>query len=116
MRILLVHQNIPGQFRDLAPALCDRGHELKAIGSSTRAMDPRIEVLRYGVEQPDRQGIHRLSGEVDDWIRRAEQVAELATALRRCPVARPTSSHGAVCGWCRHGATDLQANRDVLTR
>lgn len=83
MRILLVHQNIPGQFRDLAPALCDRGHELKAIGASERAMDPRIEVLRYGVEKPERQGVHRLSGEVDEWIRRAEQVAELATDLRR---------------------------------
>lgn len=83
MRILLVHQNIPGQFRDLAPALCDRGHELKAIGSSQRPMDPRIEVLRYGVDKPERQGIHRLSGEVDEWIRRAEQVAELARSLRQ---------------------------------
>ena len=82
MRILLVHQNIPGQFRDLAPALCDRGHELKAIGSSQRPLDERIEVLRYGVEKPERQGIHRLSGEVDEWIRRAEQVAERARELK----------------------------------
>ena len=36
MKLLLVHQNFPGQFRDLGPALCDRGHELKAIGSSQR--------------------------------------------------------------------------------
>ena len=47
MRLLLVHQNFPGQFRDLGPALCDRGHELKAIGCSQRPCDPRIEVLRY---------------------------------------------------------------------
>ena len=40
MRLLLVHQNFPGQFRDLGPALCDRGHELKAIGSSQRPSDP----------------------------------------------------------------------------
>ena len=47
MRLLLVHQNFPGQFRDLGLALCDRGHELKAIGCSQRACDQRIEVLRY---------------------------------------------------------------------
>ena len=29
MRLLLVHQNFPGQFRDLGPALCDRGMTLK---------------------------------------------------------------------------------------
>ena len=47
MKLLLVHQNFPGQFRDLGPGLCDRGHELKAIGSSQRPTDSRIEVLRY---------------------------------------------------------------------
>ena len=47
MKLLLVHQNFPGQFRDLGPALCDRGHDVKAIGSSQRHTDSRIEVLRY---------------------------------------------------------------------
>ena len=40
MKLLLVHQNFPGQFRDLGPALCDRGHEVKAIGSSQRPPIP----------------------------------------------------------------------------
>ena len=31
MKILLVHQNFPGQFRGLAPALIAAGHELRAI-------------------------------------------------------------------------------------
>ncbi|MEB3235128.1 MAG: glycosyltransferase [Cyanobacteriota bacterium] len=83
MRLLLVHQNFPGQFRDLAPALCDRGHELKAIGSSQRPSDPRIEVLRYGYAKPERSGIHGLTGEVDEWIRRGELVAQAAMALRQ---------------------------------
>ena len=55
MKLLLVHQNFPGQFRDLGPALCDRGHELKAIGSSQRVTDPRIEVLRYECKLGERQ-------------------------------------------------------------
>ena len=33
MRILLVHQNFPGQFRQLAPHLESKGHELVAIAS-----------------------------------------------------------------------------------
>ena len=83
MRLLLVHQNFPGQFRDLAPALCDRGHEVKAIGSSQRPTDPRIEVLRYAYSKPERSGIHDLTGEVDEWIRRAELVATTAMGLKK---------------------------------
>jgi glycosyltransferase involved in cell wall biosynthesis len=83
MRLLLAHQNFPGQFRDLSGALCDRGHELKAIGNSNRPHDPRIEVLRYEVDKPERSGIHGLTGELDEWIRRAERVAEQAMQLRQ---------------------------------
>ena len=83
MKLLLVHQNFPGQFRDLGPALCDRGHELKAIGSSQRPTDPRIEVLRYEHKLGERSGIHPHSLEVDEWIHRSEKVANLAMGLKQ---------------------------------
>lgn len=83
MRLLLVHQNFPGQFRDLGPALCDRGHELKAIGSSHRPTDPRIEVLRYEHRIRERTGMHPHSLEVDEWVHRSEQVAHLAMDLKQ---------------------------------
>ncbi len=83
MKLLLVHQNFPGQFRDLGPALCDRGHELKAIGSSQRQTDPRIEVLRYEHKVGDCSGVHPQTLEVDEWIRRSEQVADLAISLKK---------------------------------
>ena len=83
MKLLLVHQNFPGQFRDLGPALCDRGHELKAIGSSQRPTDPRIEVLRYEHSLGERSGVHPVSYEVDEWIHRSEKVAELAMSLKQ---------------------------------
>ena len=82
MKLLLVHQNFPGQFRDLGPALCDRGHELKAIGSSQRVTDPRIEVLRYECKLGERSGVHPHSLEVDEWICRSEKVANLAMGLK----------------------------------
>ena len=82
MKLLLVHQNFPGQFRDLGPALCDRGHELKAIGSSQRPTDPRIEVLRYEHNLGERSGMHPHSLEVDEWIHRSEKVANLAMSLK----------------------------------
>ena len=83
MKLLLVHQNFPGQFRDLGPALCNRGHELKAIGSSQRLTDPRIEVLRYEHNLSERSGMHPHSLEVDEWIHRSEQVANLAMGLKQ---------------------------------
>ena len=83
MKLLLVHQNFPGQFRDLAPALCDRGHEIKAIGSSQRHTDSRIEVLRYQHSFGERSGMHPHSLEVDEWIHRSEKVGELAMGLKQ---------------------------------
>ena len=83
MKLLLVHQNFPGQFRDIAPALCDRGHEVKAIGSSKRQTDPRIEVLRYENNLGERSGMHPQSLEIDEWIHRSEAVAQLAIQLKQ---------------------------------
>jgi glycosyltransferase involved in cell wall biosynthesis len=83
MRILMVHQNFPGQFRDIAPALCDRGHDLKAISGCGRSIDSRVEVLRYEYSGDERQGIHPLTGEVDEWIRRSELVAQHASSLKQ---------------------------------
>lgn len=49
VRILLIHQNFPGQFRQLAPHLENRGHELVAICSHERPITPfrSLKLLRY---------------------------------------------------------------------
>ena len=35
MKLLLLHQNFPGQFRQLTPYLIERGHQLVAICESS---------------------------------------------------------------------------------
>ena len=40
MRLLFVHQNFPGQYLHLAPALRARGHEVRALGMRQRDTGP----------------------------------------------------------------------------
>ena len=81
MRILLIHQNFPGQFRQLTPHLLARGHELVAICSHQRPLLTGVRVLRY--EEPARP-----SGELPHatllWheaLQRAALVAKLCAGL-----------------------------------
>ena len=72
MHLLLIHQNFPGQFRDLAPAWLAAGHQVTAIGStSERPQGPQWEelrFLRYRFEHD--QDPRRFSGAMP-WLRSA---------------------------------------------
>ena len=47
MILLLIHQNFPGQFRDLAPAWLKAGHQVHAIGEAIAPQDNSWEGLCY---------------------------------------------------------------------
>lgn len=47
MRVLFIHQNFPGQFRHLAPALAALGHEVRALAITPRATPPGVTVHPY---------------------------------------------------------------------
>lgn len=47
MKILLVHQNFPGQFLNLAPALAARGHEVTALTDEGNQRPSPVRTLRY---------------------------------------------------------------------
>ena len=57
MHLLLIHQNFPGQFRDLAPAWLRAGHRVTAIGSDLAPTDADtwegLEHFRYSWPEED---------------------------------------------------------------
>ena len=47
MKVLFVHQNFPGQFLHLAPALAARGHEARALTAERNTRKSPVPVFRY---------------------------------------------------------------------
>ena len=80
MRVLLIHQNFPGQFRQLAPYLQRQGHELVAICSHQRPTGVSCRTLRY-VEPPSLEGQALGTMLAHDAWQRASAVAQLCQQL-----------------------------------
>jgi glycosyltransferase involved in cell wall biosynthesis len=82
MRLLLIHQNFPGQFRHLAAVLAARGHDVVALGRRDQA--PRIPGVTYGaysvIEPEDPSLFSDVHLEMD--LRRAERVRAACLQLR----------------------------------
>jgi len=80
VQLLLVHQNFPGQFRQLAPHLESRGHDLVAICSHQRPIALKGRVLRYG--EPEKASGVPLGTQLwHDGLQRSAAVAKLAQSL-----------------------------------
>ncbi len=83
MKILFVHQNFPGQFLHLAPALAARGHDCRALTDSTNQRASSIPVWRYrhGAEKVD-PAATRLGRNYTTMSDRGVTVARAALQLR----------------------------------
>ena len=81
VRLLLIHQNFPGQFRQLAPCLQQRGHDLVAICSHQRPVALQTRLLRYG--EPTAPPASLALGPLLWWegLERASRVARLCAQL-----------------------------------
>ena len=81
MRLLLIHQNFPGQFRQLAPYLLQQGHELVGICSHARPIPLPMRILRY--EPPSKtEGLNHFGAGIwEEGLRRAEAVAHCVAGL-----------------------------------
>jgi glycosyltransferase involved in cell wall biosynthesis len=82
VNLLLVHQNFPGQFRQLAPYLEQQGHQVVAICSHQRPVALRGPVLRYDEPQKG-EGLPLGTQLWHDGLQRAAAVARLCDQLRR---------------------------------
>mgnify|MGYP001168956837 CR=1 FL=1 len=70
MRILFIHQNFPGQFKFLAPALALRGHEVMAM---TMQEIPSgnlhgVKIVRYANQRGTTPNVHPWEADFENKI------------------------------------------------
>lgn len=87
MKILFVHQNFPGQFLHLAPALHAQGHEVKVMAIFKEGVPgisdcQGIEVHRYKPTQGSTPNVHPWVVDFETKIIRAEAVFRHALQMR----------------------------------
>jgi glycosyltransferase involved in cell wall biosynthesis len=83
VRLLLIHQNFPGQFRQLAPYLHSCGHELVAICSHQRPVPLPCRILRYAEPPKPPPGLPFSTQIAHEAFARADQVARLCQQLQQ---------------------------------
>jgi len=85
VKILFVHQNFPGQFLHLAPALAARGHQIRALTDegNSRSAPEGVQVMRYRSPGPRPDpGVARLGTTFAQMTDRALAAARAARQLR----------------------------------
>lgn len=81
MRILFVHQNFPGQFPHLAPALAARGHDVLALTDEGNQRPSPVRVVKYA-KPPQVTTSHPLGRTYAEMAERGWLAARGARALR----------------------------------
>ena len=83
MDVLFIHQNFPGQFKHLAPALAAiPGNRVKVLTMRECPEYPGIDVVRYGLTRGSSQNIHPFVAETETKAIRGEACARAALELR----------------------------------
>ena len=80
MKILFVHQNFPGQFPHLAPALAARGHQVLALTDEKNGRPGPVSTVRY--KSPDPVAVNGLGRSYANHAERGYLAARGARALR----------------------------------
>lgn len=85
MKILFVHQNFPGQFKFLAPALAKQGHEVVGMHMQKRNQSEweGIRLVYYNVGRSSTAGVHPWVLDFEAKVIRAEACFRAALELRR---------------------------------
>jgi len=81
MNLLFIHQNYPGQYRQLAPLLRSHGHNVLGLGASTRPELADPFRLDYGwTDEPVADGL--CDATLEHHLRRAARVAKRCQQLK----------------------------------
>ena len=81
MNILFIHQNFPGQFKFLAPALAAAGHRVHALRIDGRDL-LGVEVHRYTLKRSSSRETHPWAAEFESKVIRGEACALAAIQLK----------------------------------
>lgn len=82
MRVLLVHQNFPGQFKHIAPALIARGDEVVAMGMREWTPPAGLKYVQSRPQMATGRDGHPWSRDFDTKVIRGEATLRNALALR----------------------------------
>ena len=83
VQALFIHQNFPGQYRHLAPAIAARpGARVIGLGERENISLPNVTHIRYPEPQGAGENTHRYLHPMEASIRRAQQVARTLVDLR----------------------------------
>ncbi len=82
MRVLFVHQNFPGQYLHLAPALAARGDEVTALAIEGQKPLPGVQIFRYKPQRGSSPAIHPWVSDIETKVIRGEAAAKAALELK----------------------------------
>lgn len=84
MKILFIHQNYPGQFKFLAPALAKRGHDVQAMTmqAHTPSFVDGVKMIPYSPKRGTSPNIHPWVSDFETKIIRAEACFRAALNLK----------------------------------
>ena len=84
LRILFIHQNFPGQFKFLAPALAGQGHEVVAMTMQAvqAGQWQGVRIVPYRAGRGSTPGVHPWVGDFETKAIRGEACFRAALALR----------------------------------
>lgn len=83
MKVLFVHQNCPGQFKHLAPALAAEGHQVVFIGQKDKITPAGVKRLEYAPHRAVTPKIHPYLVGTEAAVLNAQAVARLGFSLRQ---------------------------------
>ena len=84
MKILFIHQNFPGQFKFLAPALVAQGHCVRALRLQAGAPEQwqGVQIVPYGARRGSTAGIHPWLVDLESKTIRAEACFRAALEMK----------------------------------